>query len=409
MAADLDLGACSAYAETLPELLADAASLHRRMRPVEIGDDIDMSSKKPASSGARATPPQARPSPRPAPEPPPAEPTGGSPEEIAARLQDQEADASPARRAAQAKHEQEVLQTAATVTVESAVKGIGELKVTIDSTLDRLSQQLAEQAKRLAAAQEAVAIKTRQLAELYDIEVVAETLAALIRDHEQQRVQFADESAGKKRDFEREMQETRAAWDKERQRAQEELATEKVRAKKEWQREQEEYEYTLKTRRARDQEEYAKRRETLEAQLTEERAKQEKALADREAAVAAREQELADLQARVQTMETETQRAVAQARDEATKAAEERARQQAALKAKDFEGAEKLSQQRIQTLEAQVTEKNARIEALQAELQDASVKVRDIAVKAIEGASGAAALSRVSEIALHQAKGSDRG
>ncbi len=369
-----------------------------------------MSSKKPPSSGAKATPSKPRESARPAPEPPAAEPTGGSFEEITARLTDEEADASPARRAAQAKHEQEVLQTAAGVTAESAVKGIGELKVTIDAALDRMSQQLVDQAKRLAAAQEAVAIKTRQLAELYDIEVVAESLAGLIREHEQNQVQFAEEAAARKRDFEREMQEARAAWDKEKQRVQEELAAEKVRAKKEWQREQEEYDYTLKTRRARDQEEYAKRRETLEAQLVEQRTQQEKALADREAAVAAREKELADLQARVQTMDAEMQRAAAQAREEATKAAEERARQQATLKAKDYEGTEKLLQQRIQTLESLVAEKNVRIEALQTELQDASAKVRDIAVKAIEGASGAAALSRVSEIALHQAKGrEDRG
>jgi len=368
-----------------------------------------MSTKKTPSSSARAAPVAVKlgETPRPPIEPlAVAQPTQGSLEEIATRVQ-QEAAASSAHKAAQAKQEQEVLQLAATVTTESAVKGIGDLKVTIDSALDRLSQQLVEQAKRLAAGQDAVAIKTRQMAELYDIEVVADTLASLVREHDQKRVQLVDEFAERRRDLEREMLEARAGWDRERQRVQEELAADKARAKKEWEREQEEYAYTLKTRRARDQEEYAKRREALETELAEQRAKQEQALAERELAVAGREKELADLQARVQGMDAEIQRAVAQAREEATKATEERARQQAALKAKDFEGTEKLLQQRIQTLDALVTEKNARIEALQAELSEANVKVRDIAVKAIEGASGATALSRVSEIALHQAKGRD--
>jgi hypothetical protein len=49
--------------------------------------------------------------------------------------------------------------------------------------------------------------------------------------------------------LEHEMQDARAAWDKEKQRSQEELAADKARCKKEWQREQEEYAYTLKTRR----------------------------------------------------------------------------------------------------------------------------------------------------------------
>ena len=365
-----------------------------------------MSSKKPATKpvGAMARPRQPAPAP---PEPLPTEAPGATLEEIAERLRERETESSPARRAAQAKRDQEVLESAATVTAESAVRAIGDLKVTIDSTLDQLSQQLVEQAKKLTGVQEAVAIRRQQLAELYDIEVVAETLAALVRDHEQKRLDFVQDAEARKRDFEREMQEARAAWDKERQRTQEELAAEKARAKKEWQREQEEYGYTLKTQRARDEEEYGQRRDALEAQLAEERARQEKALGERESAVAAREKELTDLQARVQAFDAELQRAVAQAREEATKVAEERARQTAALKAKDFEGTEKLLQQRIQALEALVGEKSARIDELQNELREATVKVRDIAVKAIEGASGAAALTHVSGIALQQAKGRD--
>lgn len=63
----------------------------------------------------------------------------------------------------------------AAVTVETALKGTAGLKLEIDSTLDRLSEALVEQAKRLAQIEEAVAIRTRQMAELYDIEVAADT------------------------------------------------------------------------------------------------------------------------------------------------------------------------------------------------------------------------------------------
>lgn len=118
-------------------------------------------------------------------------------------------------------------------------------------------------------------------------------------------------------------------------------------------------------------------------------------------------EEIADLDARVQAFDAELQRVAAQARDEATKAADDRARQAAALKAKDFDGNEKLLQQGIQVLEAQLAEKNKRITELQADLREATVKVREIAVKAIEGTSGAAALTHVSGIALQQAKGRD--
>src|SRR5262249_39630469 len=161
----------------------------------------------------------------------------------------------------------------------------------------------------------------------------------------------------------------------------------------------------LKTRRAREEEEYAARREASLAKLADERQQQEKALVERERAIAAKERELSELSARVVSLEGELQRAVAQAREEATRQAEEKARHQAELIAKDVAGNQRLLEQRIQTLEQMLKEQAARTEQFQAELRDSTIKVRDIALKAIEGASGAAALTKVSEIALQQAKG----
>lgn len=42
---------------------------------------------------------------------------------------------------------------------------------------------------------------------------------------------------------------------------------------------------------------------------------------------------------------------------------------------------------------------------MQAQLDEAKKQVQDIAVKAIEGASGAKALSHINQIAMEQAKG----
>jgi hypothetical protein len=371
-----------------------------------------MSTKKATVGGTKPTvsSPKLRDTPTPPAPVPPAESTQGSLDEIAARVKEQEAALSPARRAAQELREREALETASAVTVEQALRSIGDLKLTVDSTIDQVGQLLVEQAKKLTAVQESVGIKARELSRLYDLEIAADTLATLIGDHEQRKAQFEQDAAARKSQFERETQESRAAWEKETVRIKEELATERARASKEWQREEEEYEYALKTKRSREQEEYTKRKQALEAQLTDARARQEKELAERDAALAVREKDLVDLRARVAAVPGELDRAVAQAREEATKVAEDRARHEAALQTKDAEATEKLLGQRIETLELMLKEKDSRIEQIQAEIRDASVKVREIAVKAIEGASGASALTRVSEIAMQQAKGSgDRG
>jgi len=65
------------------------------------------------------------------------------------------------------------------------------------------------------------------------------------------------------------------------------------------------------------------------------------------------------------------------------------------------------SELKIKTLETTAKEQEKRLQRLTEELAEANEKVQNIAVKAIEGASGARTLSAVSEIALEQAKKPD--
>jgi colicin import membrane protein len=59
---------------------------------------------------------------------------------------------------------------------------------------------------------------------------------------------------------------------------------------------------------------------------------------------------------------------------------------------------------RIKSLEETVARQYTQIEGLGQRLEEAKKQVQDIAIKAIEGASGAKALSHVNQIAMEQAK-----
>lgn len=59
---------------------------------------------------------------------------------------------------------------------------------------------------------------------------------------------------------------------------------------------------------------------------------------------------------------------------------------------------------KIAALEDLVAKQTAQIEALTRKLEEANTQVQAIAVKAIEGASNARALSTINEIAMEQAK-----
>jgi ribonuclease HI len=76
---------------------------------------------------------------------------------------------------------------------------------------------------------------------------------------------------------------------------------------------------------------------------------------------------------------------------------------------KESEAEKRLAELQIKTLEDTLSRQSAQMAALQKQLDEAKQQVQEIAVKAIEGASGARALSHINQIAMEQAKHRDQG
>ena len=76
---------------------------------------------------------------------------------------------------------------------------------------------------------------------------------------------------------------------------------------------------------------------------------------------------------------------------------------------KDAETDKRVAALQVKSLEDAVARQQAQIVALEKQLADAKQQVQDIAVKAIEGASGARALSHIGQIAMEQAKNRPQG
>ena len=75
----------------------------------------------------------------------------------------------------------------------------------------------------------------------------------------------------------------------------------------------------------------------------------------------------------------------------------------------DAEAKKRFGELRVKTLEGTVAHQLAQIAALEKQVTDTKQQVQDIAVKAIEGASGARALSHINRIAMEQAKNHPQG
>lgn len=306
-------------------------------------------------------------------------------EEVAERVRAR--DASPVRRAAAERHEKEVLESTATASVEGVIRSIAELRLGVNGALDTLSSSLVDQAKRLQELEEAERLRKQRIAELSDVQVAADTLGDLVARHEREREEFEKERAA-----------ARSDWQAEKERFSRELAEERALQRKQWEREEEEYGYERKLKRSREEADYQAKRQAMIASFTDEKARAESELAAREQAVSTREGELAELKARVEAFPKELEAAVAREVARVRAEAEERARVEAALRGKDVEGAEKLLKLQIANLDKMVKEQAGRIDELQAEVKAANEKAQALALKVIEGASGATTFARASDV-----------
>jgi DNA repair exonuclease SbcCD ATPase subunit len=325
--------------------------------------------------------------------------------ELLKKLEEKAASGLPEKKVEQQKKiEKEIVAKASTYTVESIVKDLADLHLGVGKAFSELSEQLVGEANKLKEIQQAITVQRTSLEELHDIHLAADTLSALVQEHEERRQAFETEMGEREETFRLEMEQKRAQWKKEQEEYEQASKERDAETKKLRQREEEEYRYNLALQRKKEKDAYEAEKKALMTSLEEMKISQEKALAEREEAVAAKEKQLDELTKKVESFPAELSRAAKEAEAAAYKKAADQAKIEAQLAAKDVEADRRVAELKIKTLETTVKQQEEKLQRLMQELAKANEKVQNIAVKAIEGASGARTLSAVSEIALEQAK-----
>jgi len=290
-------------------------------------------------------------------------------------------------------HEQEARQAVEGVSIEGVVQKISGLGIDISKSLTELSAKLAAEVERLTTLREAVALETRELERLHKIDIAATSLDDLLQAYQSQKEKLEAEIATQ-----------RTAWEEEdRVRTRDQKEAEDA-LKKQRQREMEEYEYKKGIERKKAQDRYEEDIRLLEKKNKEKQEALEKSWQEREAALKEKEIEWAHLRKEVDDFPARLKKEVDSAVVSAIKAAEQKFEQQMILLKKDSEGEKRIAELQVQSLKDTVDRQVSEMEKLQAQVEEAKKQVQDIAVKAIEGASGAQALTQINKIAMEQAK-----
>lgn len=291
------------------------------------------------------------------------------------------------------KKSREAVHVAESLTAERVGKEIAALRQEINKALTGISDQMEGEVNRFMAIRNAIAAKEKELAELYEIEKSAMSLAALIEAQNQKRQEFAAEMEEKKGSLRKDIEATRTEWEKEQEEHDAAVKERDAAEKKRQTREKEEFDYIFKRDQQTAREGFAYEKAKLEKELKDKKELMERELSAREAAIAAKETELNDLRKQASRHPQELETAVARAIQETSDRLLMEAKNREELVKKDAEGQSNVFKARIESLEKTTKEQSERITALTRQLEAAYQKVQDIAVKTVEGASSSKSLA----------------
>ncbi len=296
------------------------------------------------------------------------------------------------------KKNREAVQVAESLTAEGVGKEIAALKMEIGKTLTGISDRLEGEVSRFVAVRNAIAAKERELAELFEIEKSALSLAALIEAQNQKREDFTAEMEEKKESLRQDIEATRAASEKEQDEREAAVKERDAAEKKRQLREKEEFDYAFKREQQTAADRFAYEKAKLEKELKDKKEQMEQELSAREAAIAAKEAELNDLRKQAAQHPKELETSVARAGKETSDRLLMEAKSREDLLKKEAEGESNVFKARIELLEKTTKEQSDRITALTKQLESAYQKVQDIAVKTVEGASNSKSVASLQQL-----------
>jgi hypothetical protein len=290
-----------------------------------------------------------------------------------------------------------IVKEATRHTTDDIFKGLTDLKLTVIKSLEELEEKLISKHKEFTTLQQAIELQNKELEDIYQIKVNADSLTALLLAQKEKARMFEEEKAKQQTLLTDEMAQKRSQWKKEQEDAEFLRKENELQLKKMRQREEDDYLYKRDLERQKEQDQYAARKQALEKELIDQRNALEREFAARERTITEQEQYLQELKLQVETFPTRLQNAIAETERNVSERLQFKHEYEAKLAQKEVEGEKKLYQQMISALETKIAQQEQQIKQLTEKANQAGAQVQEIAVKAIESTAGQRYYSGYSE------------
>ena len=273
---------------------------------------------------------------------------------------------------------------AASLTDEKIIGQISSLKLNLNSTLDKIEDDLAAEYQKLLKIREAIDIEDQRLKDFYQLNAGADSLAAILAAQKEKKEEFEREIILRKSEFEEQMKAEKLARDKETKLWEEKRKEAEEALKKQRSREEEEYLYNLQLARKKDKDQYEQKKAGLEKELSQKKESFEIEINARELAVASAEKELTELRTKVEKFPAELDNAVKSAVKETSGQLDKENKYEKQLLLKDHEGEIKLKNQQVESLQAKIKDLEIQLKQAYGKAENAENHTKEITLKAIQ-------------------------
>lgn len=235
----------------------------------------------------------------------------------------------------------------------------------------------------------AIEMKKNELKDLYDLEVEANSLTAMINAHKDTQRELEEEAKENKKAIEAEIKALEAELKAKEEEVENEIAEERERVSKIRQREEEEYQYNLKRKRQLEDDEWEDNKKARESVI----ASKEEDLVNKAKELSERETYIVDLEDKVASISDQ----VASAYEEGKKEGKAKADKSNAFEVRCLETKHEYEVQNLQNqidrLEQDLETEKSKNNDLQNKLDDAYTQMRELATNTVQSVGGVKILS----------------
>lgn len=280
-----------------------------------------------------------------------------------------------------------LVDQAADYTADNIFQSLAKLQANFSQSNQGLTKDMTTEVEKLTQISKAIKVENQRLTTLHKVKIAAEALNILQQEHQQTLETLDKDYQRRHESLETKMTQQHEIWQQQQQQFENNKTKQHSQQNQDRHDKKEEYEYKLERQHTEAANDYEKQKRALERQLAETENLKEKDWATRKQFIEQNQAKFAEYQTKVEFIPKEIEEATKKAREQAIKKTTKDAETQATLLEAEQVSQRKSFEFKIASLKQVVAEQKTQIDQLSEQLTAAAQQVQQLAMTAVSNTS----------------------